>query len=147
MSFKEAPDRDFPGSAVDKNPPCNSGDMGSIPGQGTRIIHAQSNWAYPPELLEAASLNYWAHVQQWESTHCDERSHMKQQRSHMLQLRPGTAKEITILENRQHFISLLPRWEPWEVRMQWELRGVFWEFTLEIRMWDWHHKRESTDKL
>ena len=25
---------DFPGDAVDKNPPANSGDMGSIPGQG-----------------------------------------------------------------------------------------------------------------
>ena len=43
VSFKEAPDRDFPGSPVGKNPLCNSRDMGSIPGQGTRIIHAQSN--------------------------------------------------------------------------------------------------------
>ena len=25
---------DFPGGAVDKNPPANTGDMGSIPGQG-----------------------------------------------------------------------------------------------------------------
>ena len=26
--------RDFPGGVVDKNPPTNSGDMGSIPGPG-----------------------------------------------------------------------------------------------------------------
>ena len=27
-------DRDFPGGAVDKNPPANAGDTGSIPGPG-----------------------------------------------------------------------------------------------------------------
>ena len=26
--------QDFPGGAVDKNPPANAGDMGSIPGAG-----------------------------------------------------------------------------------------------------------------
>ena len=31
--------RDFPGGPVVKNPPCNAGDTGSIPGQGTRILH------------------------------------------------------------------------------------------------------------
>ena len=31
--------RDFPGPVV-KNPPCNSGDVGSIPGQGTKILQA-----------------------------------------------------------------------------------------------------------
>ena len=31
---------DFPGGPVVKNPPCNAGDMGSIPGGGTRIPHA-----------------------------------------------------------------------------------------------------------
>ena len=30
----------FPGGLVVKNPPSNAGDMGSIPGQGTRIPHA-----------------------------------------------------------------------------------------------------------
>ena len=29
--------RDFPGSPVVKNLPCSAGDMGSIPGQGTKI--------------------------------------------------------------------------------------------------------------
>ena len=31
--------RDFPGGPVVKNPPCNAGDMGSIPAQGTEIPH------------------------------------------------------------------------------------------------------------
>ena len=32
-------ERDFPGGPVLKNPPCNAGDTGSIPGQGTKIPH------------------------------------------------------------------------------------------------------------
>ena len=31
--------RDFPGGPVVKNLPSNAGDMGWIPGQGTRIPH------------------------------------------------------------------------------------------------------------
>ena len=31
---------DFPGGPVVKNLPCNAGDVGSIPGQGTKILHA-----------------------------------------------------------------------------------------------------------
>ena len=31
---------DFPGGPVVKNPPYNAGDVGSIPGQGTKIPHA-----------------------------------------------------------------------------------------------------------
>ena len=36
-----------------KNPPCNAGDAGSIPGQGTKIPHAKgqlSNQAFKPHL-------------------------------------------------------------------------------------------------
>ena len=32
--------RDFPGGPVAKNPPSNGGNVGSIPGQGTKIQHA-----------------------------------------------------------------------------------------------------------
>ena len=32
--------RDFPGGPVVKNPPCNAGDEGSIPGRGTKIPYA-----------------------------------------------------------------------------------------------------------
>ena len=33
--------QDFPGGPVVKNPPCNTGDMGLTPGQGTKIPHAK----------------------------------------------------------------------------------------------------------
>ena len=36
----KAPGRDFPGDPVVKNPPSNAGDVGSIPGQGTKIPRA-----------------------------------------------------------------------------------------------------------
>ena len=32
--------RDFPGGPVVKNPSCNAGEAGSIPGLGTKIQHA-----------------------------------------------------------------------------------------------------------
>ena len=32
--------RGLPGGPVVKNPPCNAGDSGSIPGGGTKIPHA-----------------------------------------------------------------------------------------------------------
>ena len=33
---------DFPGGPVVKNPSCNAGDMGSVPGQGTNIPYVIS---------------------------------------------------------------------------------------------------------
>ena len=38
--FKNIYKGDFPDGPVVKNLPCNAGDMGSIPGQGTKIPHA-----------------------------------------------------------------------------------------------------------
>ena len=38
--FKYSSVGDFPGGPVVKNPPSNAGDVGSIPGQGTKIPHA-----------------------------------------------------------------------------------------------------------
>ena len=32
--------RNFPGSSLRKKPPCNAGDVGSIPDPGTKIAHA-----------------------------------------------------------------------------------------------------------
>ena len=32
--------RDFPGGPMVKNPPSKAGNMGSIPGRGTKIPHA-----------------------------------------------------------------------------------------------------------
>ena len=52
---------DFPGSAVDKNPPVNAGDTGSNPGSG-RFHMLQSNEAHTPQLLSlhAAATEAWA---------------------------------------------------------------------------------------
>ena len=33
--------RDFPGGPEVKNPPCNAGDMGLIPGEGTKMPQAR----------------------------------------------------------------------------------------------------------
>ena len=38
--MKKSQSRDFSGAAVVKNPPYKAGDVGSIPGQGTKIPHA-----------------------------------------------------------------------------------------------------------
>ena len=37
---KQKLSRDFSGVPVVKNPPCNAGDKGSIPGKGAKILHA-----------------------------------------------------------------------------------------------------------
>ena len=39
----------LPGDPVVKNPPCNAGDVSSIPGQGTKILHATEQ-LIPPQL-------------------------------------------------------------------------------------------------
>ena len=38
--------RDFPAGPVVKNPPSNAGDVGSIPGQGTKIPHALGSYIF-----------------------------------------------------------------------------------------------------
>ena len=44
---------DFPGGSMAKNLPCNSGDVGSIPGQGTRTPHVAEQ---PGPVLQLESL-------------------------------------------------------------------------------------------
>ena len=39
--------RDYPGGPVIKNPPSNAGDVGSIPGYGTKIQHAMGQACAP----------------------------------------------------------------------------------------------------
>ena len=38
---------DFPGGPVVKDPPCNAGNASSIPGQGTKISHAEGKEITP----------------------------------------------------------------------------------------------------
>ena len=108
--------QDFPGGPVVKNPPCNAGDVGSIPSQGTEIPHATGQLSLCTTTTELERLhqspcaaNYRAHVL-WsphatsrEEKTCrttiekparhSERSLMPQQRSCMPQLRPDAAKK------------------------------------------------------
>ena len=39
ICVSKKPSRDFPGGSVVKNHPSNARDTGSIPGQGTKILH------------------------------------------------------------------------------------------------------------
>ena len=108
--------QDFPGGPVVKNPPYNAGDAGSIPGQGTNIPRAMGQLGLPATTTELSRLSERAHVPQTtqptrsgackpqlerenlqattreKPVHRNERSHMLQRRSRMLQLRPDAAK-------------------------------------------------------
>ena len=48
---------DFPGGPEVKNPPSNVGDMGSIPGRGTKIPHAIEQLSPRATTTELARLN------------------------------------------------------------------------------------------
>ena len=109
--------RDFPGCPVVKNPPSNAGDMGSIPGGGTKIPHATGQLSPRTTTTELACLNETAslpqtiaptfsgaraHNKRREKPHAttrekpacpNEKSRMLQQRSCVLQLRHDAAKK------------------------------------------------------
>ena len=70
--------RDFPGGSAVESPPCNVGDLGSIPGQGSRILH------------ESEQLGLY--VADTDTKHCNEKSQVTQRRSHMPHLRSNAAK-------------------------------------------------------
>ena len=53
---------DSPGGPVVKNPPCNAGDAGLIPGQGTRIPHAARQLSWHATTREPECCNYRAHA-------------------------------------------------------------------------------------
>ena len=68
-----------------KNLPCSAGNVGLIPGQGTKILHAMEQLSLRPAPTEHTSMTR-------ESERSSERSHRIQQGSCVLQLRLGTAK-------------------------------------------------------
>ena len=49
--------QDFPGGPVVKNPPYNAGDVGSIPGQGTKIPDAAGQVSPSATTTELTHLN------------------------------------------------------------------------------------------
>ena len=56
MAVKNHSFRDFPGGSMVKNPPCNAGDVGSIPGQGTKVPHARGRLSPSATTTELARL-------------------------------------------------------------------------------------------
>ena len=51
--------RDFPGGSVVKNLPRNAGEVGLIPGWGTKIPHAAEQLGPSSTTTEPQSCNYW----------------------------------------------------------------------------------------
>ena len=54
--------RDFPGGPVVKNLLCNTGDVGSIPGQGTKIPHVSKQLSLPTVTTEPKHHSQRIHV-------------------------------------------------------------------------------------
>ena len=80
----------MPGGPVVKNPPYNAGDVGSIPGQGTKISHALEQ--LNPRATSTQVRALWSLCDTTrEFVHPNESSQRKQQYS-TWQLRPDTAK-------------------------------------------------------
>ena len=52
----KAQNRDFPGGPVVGNPPANAGDVGLIPGPGTKIPHAAEQLGPCATTTEACAL-------------------------------------------------------------------------------------------
>ena len=79
MKYKTQLRREFPGGPMVKSLPCDAGDVGSIPGQRTKIPHAMKQLS--PRATTRQSVCH------------EERSRvMQQRRPCMLQLSPHTAK-------------------------------------------------------
>ena len=56
--------RDIPGGPMVKNPPCSSGDSGSVPGRGTKIPYATGQLSQPAPTAEPESCNKTSRVMQ-----------------------------------------------------------------------------------
>ena len=76
---------DFPGGPMVKNPPSNAVDVGSIPGQGTKIPQATGQ-------LSLCALEPERRNQREARVHRNRRSCMPQQRPRVPQQRPDAAK-------------------------------------------------------
>ena len=104
---------DFPGGPVVKNPPSSAGDMGSIPGRGTKVPHAAGQLSPRITTTEPTRCGVCARQLERENLHATtrekptrhneepghqhERSCMPQRRSCVPQLRPDAAQIIIII--------------------------------------------------
>ena len=74
--------RGFPGGTLDKNPPANAGDTGSIPGPGRSYVLQQPPQPTSLELCSAsgAAPQWQAHVLQGSPAQHNQRAHTQRQR-------------------------------------------------------------------
>ena len=83
-----------------KNPPCNAGNVGSIPAGGTKIPYAAGQLSPRAITRESMCHNYRAH-ELWiphattreKPTNCNEEPACRNERSCVLQLRPDATKK------------------------------------------------------
>ena len=68
---------DFPGGPVAKNPTSNAGDLGSIPGRGTKIPHASGQLSPSATTTEAHMPR--AHAPNKRSHHNEKPVHHKEE--------------------------------------------------------------------
>ena len=87
LDFNISAGTSLPGGPVVKNPSCNAGDSGSIPGWGAKIQHASLKLS-----LRVAT----AEPTPWKSMCLNERYHMKQQRPHKIQCSQTNKQTISI---------------------------------------------------
>ena len=100
---------DFPGGPVVKNLPPNSGDMGLVPGWGTKIPHAAGQLNPRITIREKpACRNYWAHAL-W-TLHATTREALvpqlersQPQRAHTSQRRPSAARKKCCEDSCTHW--------------------------------------------
>ena len=74
IDTKNSKPRDLLGGPVAKNPPCNAGDVGSIPYPGTKILHATEQLSPTTESRLSRNL---PHTTTGESMCRNKRSHKK----------------------------------------------------------------------
>ena len=61
---QEVGHRDFPGGPMVKNLPCNAGDVGSMPGWGTKILHPLDQLSLHTTISESTCHNRRSHMPQ-----------------------------------------------------------------------------------
>ena len=57
LFFFFSSNRDVPGGPTVKNPPCSSGDSGSVPGRGTKVPYAKEQLSPRATARESTPLN------------------------------------------------------------------------------------------
>ena len=109
--------RDFPGGPMVKNPPCNAGEVGSIPGQRTRI--PQRGETKPPPR------NYWATTRestchQWKFLPATTKAWYRQINKYCKK-KKRVAKQCSYFKNWKHTCAHTAQINSVIIPVEWEL--------------------------